>query len=94
MTAISNFLHWTLDSLTARNNTKISLIEAYNSVLNYDIIAVSDTRFNQSIDNGDIYSLRDLAVTSFVAIIQATPEYLAGFVFITRKISQSNEGTI
>ena len=38
------FFHWNLDSLTARNNTKISLIEAYNSTFNYDLIAVSDTR--------------------------------------------------
>ena len=48
------FFHWNLDSLTAHNNTKISLIEAYNSVFNYDLIAVSDTRLNQSIDNEDI----------------------------------------
>ena len=54
MTAISNFFHWNSDSLTARNNTKISLIEAYNSTFNYDLIAVSDTRLNQSIDNEDI----------------------------------------
>ena len=43
-----------MDSSTARNNTKISLIEAYNSTFNYDLIAVSDTRLNQSIDNEDI----------------------------------------
>ena len=43
-----------MDSLTARNNTKISLIEAYNSTFNYGLIAVSDTRLNQSIDNEDI----------------------------------------
>ena len=48
------FFHWNLDSLTARNNTKISLIEAYNSVFSYDLIAVSDTRLNQSIDSEDI----------------------------------------
>ena len=36
------------------NNTKISLIEAYNSTFNYDLITVSDTRLNQSIDNEDI----------------------------------------
>ena len=48
------FFHWNLDSLTACNNTKISLIEAYNSAFNYDLIAVSDTRLNQSIDNEDI----------------------------------------
>ena len=45
------FFHWNLDSITARDNTKISLIEAYNSVFNYDnsvfnydLIAISDTR--------------------------------------------------
>ena len=48
------FFHWNLDSLTARNNTKISLIESYNSVFSYDLIAVSDTRLNQSIDSEDI----------------------------------------
>ena len=48
------FFHWILDSLTAINNTKVSLIEAYNSVFNYDLIAVSGTRLNQSIDNEDI----------------------------------------
>ena len=48
------FFHWNLDSLAARNNTKISLIEAYNSTFNYDLVAVSDTRLNQSIDNEDI----------------------------------------
>ena len=29
-------------------------MEAYNSVFNYDVIAVSDTRLNQSIDNEDV----------------------------------------
>ena len=48
------FLHWNLDSLTARNNLKIFLIEAYNSVFNYDLIAISDTRLDQSITNEDI----------------------------------------
>ena len=48
------FFHWNLDSLTAGNNTKISLIDVCNSVFNYDLIAVSDTRLNQSIDNEDI----------------------------------------
>ena len=85
------FFHCNLDRLTARNNTKISLIEAYNSVFNYDLIAASDARLDQSMKT---YLLRDLAATSFVAIIQVTPEYLVEFVFITRKISQSNEGKI
>ena len=48
------FFHWNLDSLTLRYNTKFSLIEAYNSVFNYDPIAVFDTRLNQPINNEDI----------------------------------------
>ena len=72
-----------MDSLTARNNTKISLIEAYNSVFNYDLIAVSDTRLNQSILlTLKTYRSSDLAVTSFVAIIQVTAEYLAGLLLL------------
>ena len=35
------FFHWNLDSITACDNTEISLIEAYNSVFNYDLIAWS-----------------------------------------------------
>ena len=48
------FFHWNLDSLTARDNTKISLIEAYNAVCSYDLIAISDTRLDRSIGNEDI----------------------------------------
>ena len=45
------FFHWNLDSITARDNTKISLIEAYNSVFSYDLIAISETRLDLSISN-------------------------------------------
>ena len=48
------FFHWNLDSLTARDNSKISLIEAYNSVFNYDLIAISETRLDRSISHEDI----------------------------------------
>ena len=48
------FFHWNLDSITARDNTKISLIEVYNSVFNYDLIAISNARLDQSISNEDI----------------------------------------
>ena len=48
------FFHWNLDNTTARDNTKISLIEAYNSVFNYDLIAISDTRLDRSISDEDI----------------------------------------
>ena len=48
------FFPWNLDSITARDNTKISLIEAYNSVFNYDLTAISDTRLDRSITDEDI----------------------------------------
>ena len=49
------FFDWNLDSLTTRNNTRISLIETYDySTFNYDRIAVSDARLNQCIDNEDV----------------------------------------
>ena len=48
------FFHWNLDIITARDNTKILLIEAYSSVFNYDLIAISDTRLDRSISNEDI----------------------------------------
>ena len=47
------FFHWNLGSLTARDNSKISLIEAYNSVFNYNLIAISDTRLDRSISKED-----------------------------------------
>ena len=48
------FFHSNLDSLTARDNSKMSLIETYNSVFNYDLIATSDTKLDRSISNEDI----------------------------------------
>ena len=47
------FFHWNLDSLAARDNSKISLIEAYKSVFNYDLISISDTRLDRSVSNED-----------------------------------------
>ena len=48
------FCHWNLDSITVNNFIKIPLIEAYNSVYNYDIIALSETYLDSSIPNESI----------------------------------------
>ena len=48
------FFHWNLNSITTRDNTKISLIKIYNSIFNYDLIAISDTRLDRSISNEGI----------------------------------------
>ena len=62
------FFHWNLDSITAHDKTKISLIEAFNSVFNYDLLAISDTRLDRSISNEDI-QIEGLAVIFFEVII-------------------------
>ena len=49
------FFHWNLNSICARNSTKVSLIEAYNSVYKYDVIALSETMLDSSVSDEDIY---------------------------------------
>ena len=48
------FCHWNLNGVCARDKIKISLIEAYNSVFHYDIIALSGMYLNESIKDEDI----------------------------------------
>ena len=85
------FFHWNLDSLSARENTKISLIEAYNSVFSYDLIAISDTRLDRSISNEDIH-IGGFAVMYFAATIQVIPGFLVEFLFIIKKTFQLGAG--
>ena len=48
------FRHWNLDSIAVNDFIKIPLIEAYNSVYNYDLIALSETYLDSSITNETI----------------------------------------
>ena len=48
------FCHWNLNSICARGGIKTSLIEAYNSVHHFDVIAISESMLDQSISNEDI----------------------------------------
>ena len=87
------YFYWNLDSLTVRDNSKVSLIKAYSSVLNYVLIATSDTRLDRSINNEDI------KIQGFICDILQSDHpsdtgSSGGYVFITRKISQSSAGTI
>ena len=41
--------HWNVNSLLAQNTCKISQIQAYNSLNNYDFICISETFFDSSI---------------------------------------------
>ena len=49
------FFHWNLNSICARGNIKIPLIEAYNSVHHFDVIAISETMLDNSISDEDIF---------------------------------------
>ena len=48
------FCHWNLDSIAVNDFIKIPLIEAYNSVYNYDIITFSETYLDSSVPNESI----------------------------------------
>ena len=91
------FFHWNLDSISARENTKISLIEAYNSVFSYDLIAISDTRLDPSISNEDI-QIRGggggggACCDVFRSDIQVIPGFPVEFIFIIKKTFQLGAG--
>ena len=51
---ICKFIHWNLNSICTRVNIKISLLEAYNSIYQPDIIALSETMLNRAISNYEV----------------------------------------
>ena len=53
------FCHWNLNGLTAHDSIKISLLQAYVTQHNYDIICLSETFLNSSIDSSDTRILID-----------------------------------
>ena len=48
-----SFCHWNLNGITAHNCVKISLLEAYNTVNNFDIICISETFLDSDYLNDD-----------------------------------------
>ena len=49
------FFHWNLKSLCARDRIKIPLIETYDALHKFDIIAISESMLDKSIKNDEIY---------------------------------------
>ena len=49
------FFHWNLNSICDRGHIKILLIEAYNSVRKFDVIALSETMLDDMISNEDVH---------------------------------------
>ena len=48
------FGHWNLNSLIAREKSKLPLIEALQSVENFDILGLSETFLNDNTDANDL----------------------------------------
>ena len=48
-----SFCHWNINSLIARNLTKISHLEAYNAIYKHDFICISEIFFDFSVKEGD-----------------------------------------
>ena len=54
------FCHWNLNGLTSHDSIKISLLQPYILQHNYDIICLSETFLNSSIEsNDDRTSIKD-----------------------------------
>ena len=49
------FCHWNLNSICPREKVKVSLIKAYKSLHQCDVIALPDTTLNDTINNEDIF---------------------------------------
>ena len=49
-----NFCTWNLNSLAAYDFLRVSLIEAYNSVHNYDLIGIVETHLDSTIDENKL----------------------------------------
>ena len=45
-----DFCTWNLNSITAHDFLRVSLIEAYNSVYNYDLIGIVETHLDSTVD--------------------------------------------
>ena len=47
-------MHWNLNSLPAHDFSRIPLIQAYNSIHNFHLIAITETALKDSIPNDKI----------------------------------------
>ena len=49
-----NFMTWNVNSLAKDNFQRVNLIEAHNSIFNYDLISICETSSNDSVELPDI----------------------------------------
>ena len=48
-TNLFNFMSWNLNSLATNNFERVQLIEAHNTIFNYDLISICETNLNDSL---------------------------------------------
>ncbi len=84
------FFHWNLNSLCARDGVKKQLIEVYDAVHKYDVIAVSSQCLIAPL-RMVIFLLKGLAKTSIEVTILAIQK-LEEFVYTTGMNCQSSVG--
>ena len=46
-------MNWNINSLTKENFHRVDLIEAHNSIFNYDLISACETNLNDTVDLPD-----------------------------------------
>ena len=50
-----SFFHWNLNSICARTGSKIPLIEAYDAIHKFDVIAISESMLDSTVENEAIH---------------------------------------
>ena len=50
-----SFCHWNLNGINARDGIKIPLIESYNSVMHFDLLALSETFLDTSREDEKLF---------------------------------------
>ena len=77
-------MNWNLNSLAKENFQCIQLIEAHNSIFNYDLISICETSLNDSVELSS--TLRDEYTLCLLTILPT--QDIVGWVFSTKILFQ------
>ena len=80
---IFSFMNWNLNSLAKGNFERVRLIEAHNSIFNYDLISICETSLNDSVEIPDY-----LMNTSLYQLIILLMCHMVGWVFFLKSLFQ------
>ena len=79
-----SFCHWNLNSLSAHNYAKVTLLQAFNTLHKFDLICLSETYLDSSISIGKSLLLW-MIINYFMQTILVIPKEV-GYVYITNKL--------